>query len=159
MLRLDRVVGMKRSKISEISIKVATTTILLTIAGAFQAPMCAQQNADLPPVSPQPSGPTPLSPSQPQQSKAPSPFNFQNFNSAPQNVPMQPPQPIPPTSTDPFVRGKILIRQATDMISVGQLDSAIGLLQKSLEYRKVDPTPQFLLGLIYDQKGAIYKRL
>jgi len=39
------------------------------------------------------------------------------------------------------------------MIAAGQLDSAIGLLQKSLEYRKVDPTPQFLLGLIYDQKG------
>lgn len=39
------------------------------------------------------------------------------------------------------------------MISGGELDAAIGLLQKSMEYRRVDPTPQFLLGLIYDQKG------
>jgi len=29
----------------------------------------------------------------------------------------------------------------------------IALLQNQWIYRKVDPTPQFLLGLIYDQKG------
>jgi len=68
------------------------------------------------------------------------------------------PQPILPTSTDPYIRGKLLIKQATDMISGGQLDSAIALLQKSMDYRKVDPTPQFLLGLITTRK-AIHKRL
>lgn len=167
---------MRRLKIQSQFIKLAATSILL-VAVSVQAPICAQQNAELPPVSPQPPIPAQLSPSPPQQSRSPSPFNFQNFNSAPQNVQMQPgaqqsplypplqnappaafsggaqPQPIPQTSSDPFIRGKILIKQATDMIAAGQLDSAIGLLQKSLEYRKVDPTPQFLLGLIYDQKG------
>ncbi len=167
--------------------KAAVNSLAISLITAlFHAPAHGQQNTDLPPVSPQPpavSSPAPqqLSPSQIQQSAAP--LNFQNFNSAPQNIQTQPgapssfpplvtappvptnfdgltlPQPIPLTSADPFIRGKILIRQATDMISGGQLDAAIALLQKSLEYRKVDPTPQFLLGLIYDQKGNIQAAL
>jgi|GEM_PF-4965808 Flp pilus assembly protein TadD len=153
----------------------------------FSAPVFAQANTELPPISPQPpasqppvSPPLPvsqeqLSPQQPNlypppangslppqystpqarpQTAAPNPFNFQQFNNAPNFSPL-PPQQIPAgaNETDPYIRGKLLIRQATDLISGGQLDPAIGLLQKSMEYRKIDPTPQFLLGLINDQKG------
>ncbi len=141
----------------------------LAAAAILLAPASAQSTDELPPVSPQPpipAVPAKLTPAQLQQSAAP--FDFRNFNAGQENAPvqqqfypsMQNAQPAPftgdniaPTSTDPYIQGKILIRQATDMIAVGQLDSAIGLLQKSLGYRKVDPTPQFLLGLIYDQKG------
>lgn len=125
-------------------------------------PTTAQDNGELPPLSPQP----PVSPQpQPWRSSPPAlPFNFQQFNNLPQNMQAPPPQQpqmpvfqpfpnVPPNEQDPFIRGKMLIRQATDLISSGQMDPAIGLLQKSMEYRRVDPTPQFLLGLIYDQKG------
>ena len=111
-----------------------------------------------------------------QQPPAPpaSPFNFQQFNNS-QNYPppsnsnqpmfvRQPgfaPQlePVSDDIRDPYIRGKLLIRQATQIISNGQLDQAITLLQKSMEYRRVDPTPQFLLGLIYDQKGSLQAAL
>lgn len=169
--------------------KTAKAVIALAISlisAPFHAPAHGQKNSDLPPVSPQPSAvsapaPQQLSPAQIQQSATP--LNFQNFNCAPPNVQTPPgaplsfpppltappepthfnglplPQPIPTPSADPFIRGKIMIKQATDMISGGQLDAAIALLQKSMEYRKVDPTPQFLLGLIYDQKGNIQAAL
>lgn len=166
---------MFRTKAAVISLAISLITAM------FHAPARGQQNTDLPPVSPQPpavSPPAPqqLSPSQIQQSAAP--FNFQNFNAAPQNVQTPPGAALPPVypplqnapvapfaggalplPADPFIRGKLLIKQATDMISGGQLDAAIALLQKSMEYRKVDPTPQFLLGLIYDQKGNIQAAL
>lgn len=147
---------------------VAAAQILLAL------PTLAQDNSAFPPLSPQP----PISPQPPVyaqtqvlpqtlpgRSSSPAlPFNFQQFNNLQQNMqappPQQPQMPVfqpfqnaPPNEQDPFIRGKMLIRQATDLISSGQMDPAIGLLQKSMEYRRVDPTPQFLLGLIYDQKG------
>lgn len=143
--------------------------VCITAAQAILiSPAAAQTNAELPPISPQPAQPHSTQPS-----ATPSPFNFQQFNSAQQNgtaqaapatvfppmqyAPIAQPFPMPLPAggheNDPYIRGKMLIKQATDMITGGQLDSAIALLQKSMEYRKIDPTPQFLLGLIYDQKG------
>lgn len=106
------------------------------------APVLAQANLELPPVSPPPSS------AAPPQSPPPGPFNFQQFNNPQGYSPLSQPQNI-----DPYIRGKLLIKQATDLISSGQLEPAVDLLQKSMEYRKIDPTPQFLLGLINDQKG------
>jgi len=137
------------------------------LAGAGPA-ATAQTNTDLPPVSPSPAQQV-----QPSRSQPSSPFNFQQFNQMqgfpqPVNatqqkfVPQQVSQPQIMSDNDirdPFVRGKMMIRQATQMITNGQLDPAIDLLQKSMQLRKIDPTPQFLLGLIYDQKGNLQAAL
>lgn len=145
----------------------------------------AQNNTVLPEISPMP--PQPPTPP-PEQVTAPpvvppgprtiapqsSPFNFQQFNNSqrfPAATSSSPPpflpqqgvtpqlEPISDDIRDPYIRGKLLIRQATQLISSGQLDPAIPLLQKSMDYRRVDPTPQFLLGLIYDQKGSLQAAL
>jgi tetratricopeptide (TPR) repeat protein len=155
-------IQLKSNSIFEKVACVAAAQVLLAL------PTLAQDNSALPPLSPQPpvsAQPAVLPQTLPGRSSPPAlPFNFQQFNNLQQNMqapPQQQPQ-VPvfqpfqngaPNELDPFIRGKMLIRQATDLISSGQLDPAIGLLQKSMEYRRVDPTPQFLLGLIYDQKG------
>lgn len=158
--------------------------LLLMITGTT---VFAQDNTVLPEISPMPSQPpaqfqqpppqiqqTPPQIPQTQQIPQSSPFNFRQFNNsqglpAPgnSNQPIFFPQPgttpqVEPISdniSDPYIRGKLLIRQATQLISSGQLDPAIALLQKSMEFRRVDPTPQFLLGLIYDQKGSLQAAL
>lgn len=82
------------------------------------------------------------------------------FNVPAPTAPVAPLSPIPPgISSDPYVRGKELIKQATGLIASGQLDSAIEPLQKCMDFRRVDPTPQFLLGLIYDSKGNLQAAL
>ncbi len=82
------------------------------------------------------------------------------FNMPAPTAPVAPVIAIPPSlSSDPYTRGKELIKQATGMIASGQLDAAIEPLQKSMDFRRVDPTPQFLLGLIYDSKGNLQAAL
>lgn len=134
----------------------------------------AQSNTVLPEISPIPSQPPPAFQPPPSGTPPASPFNFRQFNDSqgmpppgnsiqPNFIPqpgLTPPlEPISDDIRDPYIRGKLLIRQATQLISNGQLDEAISLLQKSMDYRRVDPTPQFLLGLIYDQKGSLQAAL
>lgn len=119
-----------------------------------------QETSGLPPVSPMPTVspmPPPATPAAVQFQRMPpsqsgtSPWSFQQFN--PQQQAM-PPQLQQKEETDPFKRGKILIKSATQLIAEGRLDDAVPLLQKAVELRRADPTPQFFLGLINDQKGA-----
>lgn len=72
-------------------------------------------------------------------------------------APTLPVSPAP--SADPYIHGKELIKYATSLIAQGQLDAAIEPLQKSMEFRRVDPTPQFMLGLIYDSQGNLQAAL
>ncbi len=140
--------------------KAALTALVTAFAFHVADAAYAQENSNLPPVSPTPPALSPA-PALPQQitpgpePRSPAPFNFQQFNTPPnatQPLPLAPPSANDDRS-DPYIKGKNLIRQATQLISAGQLDAAVGLLQKSMDYRRVDPTPQFLLGLIYDQTG------
>lgn len=172
-LNCKKMESLKRSITRPFIEKFACTAAVQAI---LISPAVAQANTDLPPISPQPPLSYPAQGNSPPGSAQPAPFNFQQFNSAQQNgqppAPVYPPMqnapntplfpmPIPAggNENDPYIRGKMLIKQATDLITSGQLDSAIPLLQKSMEFRKIDPTPQFLLGLIYDQKGNTQQAL